>query len=193
MSESNQERTGLNALMAALAPEARIAAVDEPIMSARQSFEVPAIRIEGDEFVAILGRLYAHLAKGFSTVTAPADAYQSTAREIIDQCYPGGMRAARAVAVSGLNGGLPHVLDAFTQCVLNMRVESHFREQCDSLCPRHDYHARLAIVTQYLERYGEALFGTAVPEPEPLWSEFESVLRDHLSLMERNQLRRAAL
>ena len=190
MSEQTENQSALASLMAALAPEARIAAVDDRIMSARESFEVPSIRVANiSEVMSILARFYAHLMKRCSSTTCPEQAYREEACQLAEKCYPGGLKAAVAAAATGLDGGLPHVLDVFTRCVLNMQADLYFQKQCERWGLAYEFNTRLAIASEYLERYGEALFGPHVPPPAQLAVMCEAVLRDHLAFMERNRLR----
>ena len=181
--------SSLDELMALLSPAKRVAEVDEPIRAARESFVLPSIRMtDNAEVVTTLARFYAHLVTA-TGCTAPCD--EECRVQVcgeVDASYPGGISAAAAAATSGLGGGLPRVLDLLTEHIL-AHAQRHYLHR-HFICPNdpNDWHARLALATAYVERYGEALFGSAVPRPERLAHEFEKVLCAHMAFMERNNL-----
>jgi hypothetical protein len=134
-----------------------------------------------DDFMDICAHQCAAMIKHLTGETPHTQEAETTARRILNQNYPEGADAAYFEVEMGRPGGMRHVLDVICDALSREADERFFDRAMKDCVDAGDPNDVLAFVTQYLERYGQAVFGTAVPDPSSLASRIKDLLHDHIT------------
>lgn len=169
-----------------LDPEECARVYELPNLMARENFRLGRDRVgDFDSLMELLIDYYIH---HFRKVVVDSDAMDRNfakgfVYDIVNKRFKGGMESAYRAANTGIDGGLPAVLDCVRDHFLEEQEERYFNYTLMEAVDLMDLDDIKTLMEQYLERYGRHLDVGETQSPEFLVPRFQEVLKTHAQVV----------
>lgn len=175
-------KADIQRVMQMLDPDECAARYELPNIMARESFRLDVEVVESfDQMIEICARYYTH---HFNAVIVEngardLDFLKGEVWHLLDRHYQNGAQAAYKAARTGMNGGLPGVLDTIRDWFLKDMEDKYFNYTLMESVDVMDLQDIRELMRQYHERYARHIDGGNMPDPDYMVMNWRDIIKAH--------------